>query len=197
MRTSRLELPRPDGLFIAYYRIASAFKEVADWSIFTLALSTKCVQACLTFRIRMRSHSLLSDTDHVANIPRLQLERVCALCQTGNLEGASYEQHLVLKCLALLGLKDRYRACLGMMQLQWFISSGNMILVRLRTSSKNVWTHACAHTVILALRARHQISPRWLKRCKRSRSLSLSLSFSLSPQGSRHAGMAIRWPSKS
>ena len=38
-------------------------------------------------------------------------------------------------------------------------SCGNMTLVQSRNSSRNVWTH----TLILALKARHKISSRWLE----------------------------------
>jgi len=50
-------------------------------------------------------------------------------------------------------------ACLGIMRLQWCSSCGNIILVQLRNSSKNVLTHM----VIVALRAKHQISPAFWK----------------------------------
>ncbi len=117
-----------------------------------MALSNKCVQAFLRFR--MGSHSLPCVTGRVANIPRAQ--RVCTLCQTGNLGD---EQHLVFECPALQGFRDRYNGLFGDHAATMIQSCGNMTLVQLRNSSKNVWTH----TVILALRARHQISPRWLE----------------------------------
>jgi len=47
--------------------------------------------------------------------------------------------------------------CLGIMPLQCFNSFGNMTVVQSRNTSEDVWTH----TVILTLRARHQISLRW------------------------------------
>ncbi len=54
---------------------------------------------------------------------------------------------------------------------------GNTTLMQLRTTLSNVWTH----TVILALRARHHISPRWLEVMRGSLSLSLCAS------GERHS----------
>jgi len=69
------------------------------------------------------------------------------------------EQHLVFQSPALQGVRDRYSGQFGIMPQQWFSSCGKMTLVQSRNSSKDVWTH----TVILAFRARHQISPRWLE----------------------------------
>ena len=114
-----------------------------------LVLSTKCVQAFLKL-----FHSLPCITGRVADTARAQ--RVCTLCQTGNLGD---EQHLVFECLALQELrsKDRYCRCctlayMGIMPLHWFKSGGNMTLMQLRNSckefyAKNVWTH----TVMLVL----------------------------------------------
>jgi len=56
-------------------------------------------------------------------------------------------------------LPIKYNGLLGIMPLQWFDSCSDMTLVQLRNFSMTAWTH----TVILALRARHQISPRWLE----------------------------------
>ncbi len=67
------------------------------------------------------------------------------------------EQHLVFECPALQGVEDRYNGQFGIMPQHRFSSCSNMTLVRLRNSSKNVWTH----TVTLALRARHQMSSKW------------------------------------
>ena len=46
---------------------------------------------------------------------------------------------------------------LGITPLQCFNSFGNMTVVQTQNTSEDVWTH----TVILTLRARHQISLRW------------------------------------
>jgi len=63
---------------------------------------------------------------------------------------------------------------LGIMLLQWWNSYGDVTLVQLRNLSKNVWMHMAI--MILALRARHQISPWWLEMAVKFLSLSLGLS---------------------
>ena len=60
-------------------------------------------------------------------------------------------EHTHLSAQHYRELESDRRAYSGVMALQRFKSCGNMTLVQLHNSSKNVWTH----TVILALRARH------------------------------------------
>lgn len=84
--------------------------------------------------------------------PRAQ--RACTLCQTGFVMD---EQCLVFDCPALQGFKDRYSSLFGDHAALIFTIWRHDIRAVVQ-SSKNVWMR----TVILAVKAGHQISARWL-----------------------------------
>ena len=104
-----------------------------------LALSSKCVQAFLRFR--MGSLGLLCANGRAAKSPKAQ--RVCTLCRTGNLVN---EQHPGFECPALQLLETDTLAYsyLRIMSLQYLIYVATRHFCNL---PKNVRTH----TEILAL----------------------------------------------
>ena len=147
MPNSPRTCPSQDASLCTYDAWFARPDSVHPKAILRLALSDRCVEALLRFR--MGSHNLPCAVGRMQGVARAQ--RICTLCDSAQ---PGDEQHLVFSAQHCRHSGTSIRVCLGSMQLQWSSSYGRKTCVQWHHSSGNAWM--CTMTLGLM---RHSTCP--------------------------------------